>query len=65
MIRISVEDYCQDCPDFEAEVKKNTLVSCAIPISTDTCITCKYSDRCRQIHKYMISNESKKGDKIL
>ena len=63
MININVEDYCQNCPDFEPEVNKTLLKANNIVISTDTFITCKYSDRCKQIYRYIMSNESKKGDK--
>ena len=60
MININVEDYCQNCPDFEPEVNKTILEADNIIISTDTCITCKYSDRCKQIYRYIMLNESKK-----
>lgn len=65
MIRFSVEDYCHDCPDFEAEVNKTLLRSNSIVISTDTCITCKHKDKCLQIYRYMMATENKKGDKTL
>ena len=39
MINLKIEDYCQECPDFEAEVEKITFSD--LPVKNDTLIRCK------------------------
>lgn len=51
MIKLDVQDYCQECPFFEAEVKGGAteLVSTTgehILFPGDTTITCKNAERC-------------------
>lgn len=46
-IELKVEPYCQDCPEFEADVKKNLLSFCGSPyVKTSTIVYCKHRDRC-------------------
>ena len=44
MIELRVEDYCQICPDFEAEVFKNYGGRIGY-----TVVCCKYAKRCEQM----------------
>lgn len=44
MIELRVEDYCQRCPDFEAEVFKNYGGRISY-----TVVCCKYAKRCEQM----------------
>lgn len=51
MIKLDVQEYCHECPFFEAKVKggANKLVSTTgehILFPGDTTITCKSADRC-------------------
>lgn len=59
MIRLSVENYCENCPEFEPHVHKDKyeLYSVTNPESVvHTLITCEHQDRCNQIKK-MIQQE--------
>lgn len=47
MIKLDVDDYCQSCPDFEAEIEKYTYGYTNEVKATNTTIRCKHGDRCR------------------
>ena len=56
MIRIDVEEYCQQCLDFEPDVTKPERYYAAgkeLPLHTDTIIQCKYRKRCAAIKRYL------------
>ena len=55
MIRVEVEDYCQSCLDFAADVTTGQKsysedLTCLI---TDTVIHCKYRRRCAAIRRFL------------
>ena len=52
MIRLDVEDYCQDCPEFEAEVLKDRKFY-GFTEGTDTIIRCEHYIRCQRMEKYL------------
>lgn len=62
MIKLEVEDYCQNCPCFNANViRRNNVVyedpeNGQVVLSTDTVIRCHYLDHCRKDHTE-INNE--------
>lgn len=62
MIRLSIPNFCQDCPEFEADVEKYGYNN-----SWQTNITCAHLERCRNI-KLQLENqmieEKKKNSKI-
>ena len=54
MIKLDVQEYCHECPFFEAEVKGGAteLVSTTgehILFPGDTIISCKSADRCHLV----------------
>ena len=53
MINLKIEDYCQECPDFEAEVEKITFSD--LPVKNDTLIRCKNRIRCLFLYKHLES----------
>ena len=53
MIRLSVNDYCQDCPEFEAEVLKGRMFY-GFTEGADTIIRCKHYIKCQKIEKYLL-----------
>ena len=60
MIQLSIEDYCQDCPDFNARVDRDTLYDNRnIKTGYCTSITCQYAHRCRNIAR-MIKKQMEK-----
>lgn len=74
MITLKVEDYCHDCPDFEADVDKDTtVIRCNDPFSGSdlnakpisyikTTISCKYRYRCEAM-KYYLEHQKKEEKK--
>jgi hypothetical protein len=58
-ISLEVQDYCHQCPDFEAEVDKERLFAVNGDVRISTTIRCKHSSRCRAIKKYLSKQEGK------
>ncbi len=52
MIELYVEEYCSNCPDFEAEVDKDCYEN-GVYVKRITRISCKNMDKCREIMKYL------------
>jgi hypothetical protein len=67
MIKLVVEDYCQDCPEFEAHVEKDVYVEDS-PIDfrrlirSKNTITCVHKDRCELVKTYL-KNQIKEKEK--
>lgn len=56
MIRLEVEDYCQECRDFTADVippRKEFPDWGGDCVMTDTIIHCEYRHRCSKIRHYL------------
>lgn len=62
MIQLKVEEYCQYCPEFEADVEKNTFYSGNGAVFYDTTIRCSHRERCNEIKKYIEFMNKTKGD---
>lgn len=63
MIRVDVEDYCQQCLDFSPDVTRpERLVPCKGEEITfsDTIIQCKYRKRCSGMMRFL-EQHVKKG----
>ena len=70
MISLIIKDYCYDCPEFEADVEKESFVSselsrCDIEKTvTQTHIGCKHAARCAGMIEYLKEKAKKnKEDK--
>ena len=50
MIELKIEDYCQDCPEFKAEINESVVIDRSIK---QTQIRCKHEDRCLSIKTYL------------
>lgn len=53
MIDLQVEDYCQNCPDFEVELEKLSLIN---GFGEEIChhtVRCKHAKRCEHIKEYL------------
>ena len=62
MISVKVKPYCEDCPDFSAEVESYNLCAGGKIISNHT-IRCKHQCGCERIEKYIqTSLEQSKGE---
>ena len=53
MIKLDVADYCQSCPDFEADIEKYVYGYTNDVKAVNTTIRCENSDRCRNMAKYL------------
>lgn len=51
MIKLNVEKYCHNCPDFTADV--TSYVNSESEGINYHVITCEHSSRCMQIKKYL------------
>ena len=54
MISLQVENYCQNCPDFEPY--QNVL---RIGRELHTIVQCTHKDRCNEIYKYICQQYEK------
>ena len=52
-IRIEVEDYCHECPEFEADVDTSTLYACGNTVAVSHVIRCEKRERCASIERYL------------
>lgn len=53
MIKLEIENYCQDCLYFEAEVYKEYFEDYYGRKLPNTYISCKNADKCRCIKRYL------------
>lgn len=53
MIEVDVEDYCQECRYFEADVHKCIMESLDLERYAVITVQCKNSDRCRALVNYL------------
>lgn len=54
MIKLEVEAYCEDCPEFTADVYKDFLYAADYPCGLSmTTIKCKHKERCENIKRYL------------
>lgn len=65
MIRVEVEDYCQECLDFTPDLIKPERVRTGEGDLkyTDTIIQCKHHKRCASIKRYLEQQSKGGGDK--
>lgn len=55
MIKLEVEDYCQNCPKFEAEVENPANIYNAFGDDDyigDTIIRCEHRKQCQKVFEY-------------
>lgn len=57
MIKLDVEDYCQNCEDFKPTANTIKLYSKLQVQDIDTTVCCKYKDRCAGIARQIKEKE--------
>ena len=67
MIRLYVQNYCHDCPEFDPDVEKDTIYSENYLMGkrtthTQTDIYCKHKDRCESMIKFLKEKEKEKDE---
>jgi hypothetical protein len=66
MINLIVEDYCHECPDFEAEVRKGAKASTIDGhVARCTNIFCVHRLKCDRIARYLAKRMEEKKDEQL
>lgn len=53
MIEVEVEDYCQNCEDFNPDCTPVKLCGGGVPLVVNTVIKCQNRSRCRQMYEYL------------
>ena len=62
MIKLELEPYCQNCPNFEPDTEILTIQDYdSDPIRYDTFIKCENANKCKNMMRYL-QNEVKKND---
>ena len=59
MIKLEIDEYCDNCPEFDAHVEKDVIFAGYSKKYFKTHITCEHKDKC-QCLKDMIEKETKK-----
>lgn len=49
MIKLEVEEYCDDCPEFDAHIEKAVLFDGYSKEYCNTNITCEHKDKCKRL----------------
>lgn len=67
MIRLYVQNYCHDCPEFDPDVEKDTIYSENYLMGertthTHTYIYCKHKDRCASMIKFLKKRREEKDE---
>lgn len=58
MIRVEVDDYCQNCLEFEPDVSKPDVMWIGdqrVVFAGDIVVRCEHRDRCREIADNIIA----------
>lgn len=53
MIKLQVESYCQDCPDFKPSKSTITYHGDDKVVKCDTIVECEHKDRCAAVAKFL------------
>lgn len=66
MINLEVQKYCENCPEFEADVDKTSYISSSMQSIHEsfcnTVITCKHRERCACLIKLFAMSEEDSGE---
>ena len=66
MINLKVEKYCENCPEFEADVDKTSYISSSMQSIHEsfcnTVITCEHRERCACLIKLFAMSEEENGE---
>lgn len=62
MIRLNVEKYCNNCPDFDPE-KTVTAYFAGCHSKVDTEITCSRATKCKCIMEYLKSEKENENER--
>ena len=52
-IKLQVESYCQDCPNFDVEVEQTELNGFGGTVMRETVIKCENAAQCQRMMEYL------------
>lgn len=64
MIKLEVEDYCQDCRNFEADVQRPNIYHAMFGeefSSGDTIVRCEYRKHCKHVVEFVKKKEEEQN----
>ena len=64
MIKLQIEDYCQNCPEFEAYVAKLSFLTIA-KIHNETLIKCERAELCEMLMHHLEKENGRKHEESL
>ena len=53
VIKLEVEPYCHNCPNFEANVEKQALIDCGGKTIVETKVACENAIMCVAVKEYL------------
>lgn len=65
MIRVEVEDYCQNCLEFEPDVSKPDVMWIGdqrVVFAGDIIVRCEHRERCREIARFFESRGKEQNE---
>lgn len=62
MIKLEVEDYCQNCDEFEPDVRKDQFFAGGDVYCTETTVRCEHRMRCATLVKYFKEAAKKQNE---
>lgn len=57
MIRLNIQEYCNDCPYYKAISQSQAIYADATKVTIDMEVTCEHSDICRRLEKVLMKKE--------
>lgn len=59
MIELKVEEYCHECPEFEAETQKSYLSADGKIAAVECVVVCEHAQKCRCIKRFWEGQQCK------
>lgn len=56
MIKVDVEEYCENCENFEPEAQTLTATNCMGEKICNTTVKCRYRTMCKRVHDNLREN---------
>lgn len=64
MIKLIVDDYCHDCPEFEPTVETQSYEDFFGDMIVNHEVKCKYAERCERIKEYLDNQKDGKNEDV-
>ena len=64
MIKLIVDDYCQNCPEFEATMETQSYKDFYGELVVYHNVKCRYDERCKHIKDYLDNQKDGKNEDV-